>query len=164
MQSAATVQNPVQLLGVYIQFCPHLPDLFCFDGIFFRCSGFGDFCGFPQLLQDILLLGFIGMQLQAEGTDADVFQTFLDNFQRCHFLCHKQNTLALCQRIGDQRCDGLGFTGTGRAVKHKALTCTGCLDSMKLGSIRRHRQQNIVLVDLLTDLQRLCIPAQFAFD
>ena len=74
-----------------------------------------------QLLQHVALFGLVGVQLQTERADADGVETLFHHLKRRHLLRDKQHRAALRKRVGDQRGDGLGFAGAGRAVEDKAL-------------------------------------------
>ena len=136
--------------------------MLCLGGIAFGGGIFGHLRGLAELLQHIPLLGLVGVKLQAEGADADIVQTLLYHFQRRHFLCYEQHGFILCQGIGDQGGDGLGFTGAGRAVQHEALPVAGRLDGKELGSIGAEGQEHLVLRHPASDFHIGNLPSQLA--
>ena len=120
----------------------------------------GHLRGLPQLLQHIPLLGLVGVQLQAEGTDADLVQPPLDHLQRGHFLGDEEHTAALSQGVCNEGSDGLGFACAGGAMEHEALALAGSFDGKELGGVSAQGQQHPILGNLPAQLHLLRVPGQ----
>ena len=128
----------MKLLNIGVQLRAHCCNLLCLGSIFLRRAHFCDFGSFAKLLQNILLLGFVGVKLQTERSNANVLKAFLYHFQSRHLLRHKQYASSLRQRICNQGSDGLGLASPRRTMKHEAFSTTGRLYSIKLRSICAH--------------------------
>ena len=152
----------VQAGCIFVKIFTHRCDLLCLGCILFRSGGLGDLGSIAQLVQYISLFGFIGVQFQAEISNANIGQTTLHHFQGCHFLGHEQDGFALGQSIGDEGGDGLGFTGAGRAVEDETFALGGGFDSVKLGCICAQGQQYIVLGNPVPNGHLVGFPAKLA--
>ena len=129
-ERTAAGQAPVELPGVAVQLAPQGGKLLGLGGEVLRGGLPGHLGDLTKLVQHGPLFGLVGVQLQAEGADADVCQTLLHHFQRGHLLRDEQHPLALGQGVGDEGGDGLGFAGAGRAVEDEALALAGGLDGV----------------------------------
>ena len=84
------------------------------------------------------------MQLEAERTEADLFQPPMHHFERCQFLRHEQHGAALRQQVRDQVGDGLALAGTGRALQHQVAAGIDGADSLQLRRVGDQRCQDVV--------------------
>ena len=162
-QGRAAGLDGMELLGVVVQLGPQSGDLPGFGGVGLGGLGLGDLGGVAELLQHILFLGFVGVELQTEGADADAVQPLFHHLQGGHFFRHEEDPLALGQGVGNQGGDGLGFAGAGGTVEHEASALAGGGDGVELGGIRAHGQEHLLLRYPFPDLQGFSLPGELTF-
>ena len=150
----------MELLGVVVQLGPQIGDLPGLGGVGLGGLGFRHLGGMAELFQHVLFLGFVGVELQTEGADADAVQTLFHHLQSGHFFRHEEDPLALGQGVGDQGGDGLGFAGAGGTVEDEAFALAGGGDGVELGGIRAHGQQHLFLRYPFADLQGFGFPGK----
>ena len=124
---------------------------------------FGDLRRLAELLENVALLRFIGMQLETERADADFVQALLHHLQCRHLLGDKEDALARNQQVRDHRGDRLGLARSGRSVQDKALSLACGFYREELRRVGRHRQHHRALLYPVADRHRLRVPAHFAF-
>ena len=88
-----------------------------------------------QLLEEMGLGDFVGMELQAEGVEAYLGQTLLHDAECRHLLGHEQYALALVEGIGNHIGDGLGLTGSRRTIEDEALGESALDDGFELRGV-----------------------------
>lgn len=72
------------------------------------------------------------MNLEAIKTKSKLIEAVLDDFERCHLFGNEQHRFALPQRVSDDVRNGLGFSGSGRALNDKVLSGRGIYHSAEL--------------------------------
>ena len=141
----------VQRLRVAVQLRPHVPNIPDLLSVVHLGGAGIHLKALLQLVQHHLFCRLIGVQLQAEILDSQGGKALLHHLQGGHFLRHKQNRLLLRQGVGDHGGDRLGFSGSRRAVEHKAHPAGRHIDRPELGGVHRDREERFLRVHALRD-------------
>ncbi len=89
----------------------------------------------------VVFIGLVGMDLQTEIADSDAVQTLFHDVERGFLFCDEQDAFPACESVCDNIGDGLRFSRSGRAVKHKTRAGTRERNGGILRTVRRKRQQ-----------------------
>ena len=68
------------------------------------------------------------MEFETERAEADIFESFLDDFERSHLFGDEKDRFSFGERIGDQRRDRLGFACSRGTVEDEAFAFAGGID------------------------------------
>ena len=74
-----------------------------------------------QLLQEVCLGNFVGVELQTEWIEADFGETLLNHAEGRHLLSNEEYALAFIEGIGNHIGDGLRLSSTRRAIEDETL-------------------------------------------
>ena len=91
------------------------------QGAFAAFGLHGDGEGFGELGEDFGLAGLVGMELEAEGLEADLRETRVDDVEGGLLFGDEQDAAAVCEVVGDEVGDCLRLAGAGRSVQDEGL-------------------------------------------
>ena len=89
-----------------------------------------------QLFEDRLLVGGVGVELEAERPHADALEAPMHHLEGRHLGGDEQHRLPGRQAMGDEVGDRLALAGTGRPLQHEALPVGGAEDRRQLARVR----------------------------
>ena len=90
-----------------------------------------------QLPQDLGLLRFGRVNLEAIVAEPDVAQPPLDHFEGSRLLRDEKNRSLMGEALGDDVGDSLAFARAGRAKEHEILAGLRCENRRELGRVGR---------------------------
>ena len=124
----------------------------------------GDVQSLLQLLEEMGLGDFVGMQLQTERVKSDFGQTFLNDTESGHLLCYEEYALPLVECVGNHVGDGLRLTCSWRSVKDETLCQTTLDDGFELRGVYGYGCCHIGRPGRKVKVARIHILARFGQD